>query len=109
MLIRLTLTIVFPLISHITRGFGCPVTRQQKRAHSPSSTVTASGRLTNTGADRGLVSSTACSCPLYKLLTLYWELENKTLDVNVYLIDVLILTLAKKLPFHVFFLYSSYV
>lgn len=63
---ELTLTIVFPLMSHITRGFGWPVTRQQKRAHSPSSTVTGSGRLTNTGADRGLVSSTVLSGALFQ-------------------------------------------
>lgn len=57
----ITLTMVLPLISHITRGFGCPVTRQQKRAHSPSSTVTGSGRLTKTGGDLALDSSAACS------------------------------------------------
>lgn len=45
----------------MTRGFGCPVTRQQNLAHSPSSTVAGSGLLTNIGAERGLLSSTASS------------------------------------------------
>lgn len=57
----ITLTIVLPFMSHMTRGLGWPVTRQQKRAYSPSSTVTGSGRLTNTGGERALASSGTCS------------------------------------------------
>lgn len=57
----LTLTIVCPLISHITLGLGKPVTRQQNLAQSPSVTVYGSGLLTNTGACLGLSSSTCSS------------------------------------------------
>lgn len=74
--LKLTLTIVFPLISHITRGLGCPVTRQQKRAHSPSSTVAGSGRLTNTGAQRAFVSSAGASGTLFVDMLYYGLKQN---------------------------------
>lgn len=45
----------------MTRGRGCPVTRQQKRAHSPSSTCIESGWLTNVGAALGFASSSGAS------------------------------------------------
>jgi len=58
---KLTLTTVCPLIIHITRGLGCPVTRQQNLDQSPSSTVTGSGLLTKIGADRTFSSSPSSS------------------------------------------------
>ena len=57
----LTLTTVCPLISHITRGLGTPVTRQQNLDKSPSSTVTGSGLLTNTGGARTFSTSVSSS------------------------------------------------
>ena len=45
----LTLITVCPLISHITLGFGYPVTRQQNRALPPSVVLTASGFVTKQG------------------------------------------------------------
>lgn len=95
---------VCPLINHITLGRGKPVTRQQNRDQSPSSTVTGSGLLTNIGAQRDLAASSGSSGTLYirKLLIIFIMGKNKYYKI-------LQLTLAKQLPFLESFQYSSYL
>ena len=54
---KLTLMTVWPLSSHMTRGFGYPVTLQTNLAHWPSLTSSGSGWVTKHGLNFSVSAS----------------------------------------------------